>query len=216
MVDLKRKPVFMSASFPSGKRGEKYGSCDPDEIADAIVYFSRWILKANGTLTTAAHPMITPMLIYASRVRGVKNALTVFRSDWYDCEWVPELDEMESDELGVVKRTRKKEDQEKSLVAMRQAMIQDTCYAGALFIGGMEDIEVEYRMFSKFSPDTLRARVAGAGGAAAFLPKGNCEAFGLTDFEQSRIYPFLAHRFVETLAQISEPVNTENWGYQTT
>ena len=208
MTDLKRKNVFMSASFPPREHGEKYVACDPGETADAIVYFARWILKANGTLTTAAHPMITPMLIYASRIRGVKNSLIVYRSDWFESHWIPQIDEIENDELGTVIRTKKAENQEKSLNILRHAMIQEACYAGALFIGGMADIEIEYGMFSKFSPDTLRVRVAGTGGAAASLPNGNCEAFGLDDVEQSKGYPFLADRFVETLAKIPAEANS--------
>ena len=202
MIDLQRKPVFMSASFPSGAEGEKYGPCEPREISSAVVAFARWIFDANGIFTTAAHPTITPLLIHMSRRREMKNSLTVFRSDWYDSKWIPQLDDMEKDKLGVVTRTRKLEDQKKSLNFMRREMIQDARYAGAIFIGGMQDVEVEYKMFSNYSPDTLRVRIAGAGGAAACLPEGNCEAFGLTDFEQSRIYPFLAHRFVETLAEL--------------
>ena len=72
-------------------------------------------------------------------------------------------------------------------------------------MGGLEDVETEYGMFAKFHPDTLRVPVGGTCGAAACLPKGNCEAFGLDDFEQIRTYIFLAHCFVETLAQISVP-----------
>ena len=205
MIDLQRKAVFLSASYPPRDGNEKYEPIDPGEITDAVVYFVDMILESNGTLTMAAHPMITPILIYASRVFGVKNSLTIFRSDWYGSKWVPETEEIESDELGTVIRTKKAENEEKSLKIMREAMIRDACYSGALFIGGMEDVETEYGMFAKFHPDTLRVPVGGTGGAAACLPKGNCEAFGLDDFEQIRTYIFLAHCFVETLAQISVP-----------
>ena len=208
MIDLQRKAVFLSASYPPRDGNEKYEPIDPDETTDAVLDFAESILRSNGTLTTVAHPMITPMLIYASRVFGVKNSLRIFRSDWYESKWVPETEEIPRDELGTVIRTSKAESQEKSLNMMRQAMIQDTCYAGALFIGGTEDVEIEYGMFSKFSPDTLRVPVGGTGGAAARLPKGNCEAFGLADFEQTRTYLFLAVCFIETLAQISVPENS--------
>ena len=205
MIDLQRKAVFLSASYPPRDGNEKYEPIDPGEITGAVVYFVDMILESNGTLTMAAHPAITPMLTYASRMLGVKNAVTVYRSDWYESDWIPRINELENDELGTVIRTKKAENEEKSLKIMRQAMIQDTCYAGALFIGGMEDVEIEYGMFLKSSPDTLRVRVAGTGGAAACLPHGNCESFGLTDIEQKRTYPYMAIRFVETLAQISVP-----------
>ena len=170
MKDLQRKAVFMSASYPSGERLKKFGPKDPGEITIAVLDFSRWVLKKNGTLTTAAHPVITPMLVYTARVLGVKNSLTVYRSDWYESKWVPELNDIEKDKLGFVKRTKKVENQEKSLNIMRRTMIQDSCYAGALFIGGMEDVETEYAMFSEFHPDSLRAPVRGTGGVAACLP----------------------------------------------
>ena len=205
MIDLQRKSVFLSASFPPRDGNEKYEPIDPGEITDALVDFTDVILESNGTLTTAAHPMITPMLIYASRMLGVKNAVTVYRSDWYESDWIPRINELENDELGTVIRTKKAENEEKSLRIMREEMIEDTCYSSALFIGGMQDVEIEYSMFLKSSPDTLRVRVAGTGGAAACLPHGNCESFGLTDIEQKRTYPYMAIRFAETLAQISVP-----------
>ena len=215
MIDLQRKPVFLSASYPPREGNKKYPPSDPGEITDAVVDFARRILEYNGTLTTAAHPMITPILTHAARVLEVKNALTVFRSDWYNRKWTPEIEEIENDELGTVIRSRNAVDQEKSLNIMRQMMIQDSCYAGALFIGGMEDVEVEYGMFSKIAPDTLRVRVAGTGGAAACLPNGNCESFGLTDIEQKRAYPYMAIRFVETLIQIPIPSKSPPRQFQT-
>ena len=204
MIDLQGKNVFISASFPSGERGEKYKPYDPGGIADAVCAFARRILANNGTLTMGCHPTITPLLMYISRNLEVKNALTVFESEWFEDIRSPQVDEIEKEELGFLKRTPKVDSHSKSLSIMRQAMIQHTCYSGALFIGGMEGIEQEYAMFSKHSPETLRARVAGPGGAAASLPAGNCETFGLTDFEQSRQYPYMAMQFVEALAKMPE------------
>ena len=98
--------------------------------------------ESNGTLTMAARPMIAPMQIYASRMLGVKNAVTIYRADWYESDWIPRINELENDELGTVIRTRKAENEEKSPKIMSQAMIQDTCYSSAFFIGGMEDLEI--------------------------------------------------------------------------
>ena len=215
MTGLQRKAVFLSASYPPRDGNEIYEPIDPGEITDAIVDFTNWVLEANGILTFSAHPTITPLLIHISRRLGVKNSLIVYRSDWFGRQWIPQIDEIEHDKLGSVIRTKKAGNQEKSLNIMRQAMIQDAHYTGAIFIGGMEDVEIEYGMFSKFSPDTLRVRVAGTGGAAASLPNGNCEAFGLDDVEQSRVYPFLADRFVETLAKMPVQANSPIGRYQT-
>ena len=215
MIDLQRKAVFISAGYPPREHGEEYTPCDPGETSDAVVDFTTRILEYNGTLTFSAHPTLTPLLLHISRRLGVKNALTVYRSDWYASKWIPQINEIARSDLGHVKRTSRAENLEKSLNIMRQRMIQDTCYAGALFIGGREDVEVEYRLFSKYSPGTLRVRVAGTGGAAACLPNGNCEAFGLTDIEQKRTYPYMAIRFVETLEQISVPDNSHIGQYQT-
>ena len=205
MVDLHRATVFLSASFPSGKRGERFTPYDPSGIADAVSAFSRAILGSNGTLAFGGHPTITPLVLMISRELRVKGSVTVFQSDWFKELRLPEVEEIEDEELGFVEWTPSVDDREEALRIMREVMIQYRQYVGALFIGGMEGIGTEYNMVKEFLPQTPCVPVAGPGGAAAQLPTGDCEALGLVAFERSRAYPYMALRFVESLAGFSYP-----------
>ena len=105
MIDLQRKAVFLSASYPPRDGNAKYQPIDPGEITHAVLHFTEMLLESNATLTMATHPMITPMLTYGSKILGVRNAVTVYRSDWYESNWIPRINELESDNLGKVIRT---------------------------------------------------------------------------------------------------------------
>ena len=200
MVDLDQATVFLSASFPSGKRGERFMPYDPSGIADAVSAFSRVILDSNGKLAFGGHPTITPLVLMITRELRVKHSVIVFQSRWFEKLRPPEVDEIEDEKLGFVEWTPKVDDRDEALRIMREAMIQPGRYAGALFIGGMEGIGDEYAMVKECSPKTPCIPVAGPGGAAARLPTGDCKALGLVAFEHSRAYPFMALRFVHALA----------------
>ena len=208
MIDLHQATIFLSASFPSGKCGERFTPYDPSGIADAVSAFSRAVLGSNGTLAFGGHPTITPLVLMISRELRVKGSVTVFQSDWFREFRLPEIDEIENEKLGFVEWTpRGVDDREGSLRIMRKAMIQYRRYAGALFIGGMEGISAEYDMVKELVPQTPCVPVAGPGGAAARLPKEDCEALGLVAFECSRAYPYMALQFVEAVAGFSCPAD---------
>ena len=84
MADLHGETVFLSASFPSGKRGERFMPYDPSGIADAVSAFSRAILGSNGTLAFGGHPTITPLVLMISRELRVKRSVIVFQSSWFE------------------------------------------------------------------------------------------------------------------------------------
>ena len=130
MTDLHGAPVFLSASFPSGERGARFTPYDPSGIADAVSAFSRAILGSNGTLAFGGHPTITPLVLMISRELRVKKSVTVFQSRWFEEMRLPEVDEIEKEELGVVRWTRKVDGREDALRIMRTTMIQSMRYAG--------------------------------------------------------------------------------------
>ena len=88
-----------------------------------------------------------------SRELRVTGSVTVFQSDWFREFRLPEIDEIENEELGFVEWTPKGvDDREGALRIMRKAMIQYRRYAGALFIGGMEGVSTEYNMVKELVP----------------------------------------------------------------
>ena len=52
---------------------------------------------------------------------------------------------------------------------MREAMIRSQDFAAAIFIGGMEGVEEEYRMFRRIHPDKPVYPIASTGAAALAL-----------------------------------------------
>ena len=63
MTALGRRRVFLSASFPSGKRGTRFEPFDPGAIADAVTAVARAVLVAKGRLLLGGHPTITPLVL---------------------------------------------------------------------------------------------------------------------------------------------------------
>ncbi len=199
MADLNRTTVFLSASSPSGKRGERFMPYDPSGIADAVSAFSRAVLGNNGMLALGGYPTITPLALMISRELRVKESVIVFQSRWFEELRPPAVDQMEEDELGFLEWTPKQDNRDDSLQVMREAMIQSKRYAAALFIGGMEGISDEYQMMKERWPGTPCIPIWGPGGASAKLA-GDYEALGLQRFRRSRAYRLMALQFVDALA----------------
>ena len=74
-------------------------------------------------------------------------------------------------------------------------------WVAALFIGGMEGIEEEYDHVKEISSQTPCIPITGPGGAAARLPEEDCVALGLSQLHNSRSYPLLALRLIDTFAE---------------
>ena len=57
-------------------------------------------------------------------------------------------------------------DRDVSLLEMRTQMIRDNQFVAAFFIGGMEGVEVEYKMFTSYHKGTNIFPIASTGAAA--------------------------------------------------
>lgn len=202
MTDLRRATVFLSASFPSGKRGESFTPYDASGIADAVSAFARAILGNNGQLLFGGHPTITSLVFMIARELRVQDSLLVFQSAWFRNQKLPEVDEIEREKLGQLVWTPEAHTRDHSLRIMRDGMIDSArVCAGALFIGGMEGILDEYELVKMRAPDLPCIPVTGPGGAAARLPKEDWGALELAQVCESRAYPFMALRIVSALAK---------------
>ena len=60
-------------------------------------------------------------------------------------------------------------DKEKSLLHMRKRMFSENKFAAAVFIGGLEGIEIEYNMFKEYHPNALLLPIASTGAATKKL-----------------------------------------------
>ena len=202
MTDLHRASVFLSASFPSGKRGEKYKPYDASGIADAVTALVRGILDSNGRLVFGGHPTITPLVLMIAREVKVKGAVTVYQSSWFKDQQLPEARDLDKEYLGRIIWTERRLEYEDSIECMRDRMMRSSWrWCAALFVGGMEGVIDEFKRVRARSRKIPCVPVAGPGGAAALLSGDDCVSLGLSEFYRSRAYPLVARQIIEAIAK---------------
>ena len=159
--------IFLSASVPVPGRGDFHESANPFLIQFAIrelltVCLGRRILVWGG------HPAITPMVWAVCEDLDVaySKAVVLYQSKLFadvfpaenkrfgNCVYVDAVDA----------------DRTKSLDHMRREMLSQDFEAG-VFVGGMEGIFDEHKLFSNLHPNAKVIAVASSGGAAQQLAK---------------------------------------------
>ncbi len=126
------------------------------------------VALGRRTIVWGGHPAITPMLWASAKELGVQYATAVrlFQTKFIPQEDFPE----ENKNFGNVTYVEAVDsDREKSLLAMRKAMLKSTNFAAAIFIGGMEGINDEYTLFTALHPNTKCIPIGMTGGAARLL-----------------------------------------------
>lgn len=167
MTDL---AVFMSASIPSEDRNPIYfKTADVVAIREAVRNLAATVLS-EGQLVFGGHPAISPMvLMVAQRLRATRR-VHIYQSKFFrsvvpreslafsHITWTP-----------VVRR-----DRDESLLAMRKKMISSQSFSAGVFIGGMEGVEEEFRLFVEIHPGVPTFPIASTGAAAQVLFKAGC------------------------------------------
>ena len=204
MTALKRRRVFLSASFPSGKRGADFEPFDPGAIADAVTAVVRAVLLAKGRLLFGGHPTVTPLVLMVASELDAKGAVDVFQSDWFAAEITRETRAMEEAGFGVIHWIPGRGTREESLETMRKAMLgYNRKLIAGVFVGGMEGVLAEHKLFRQLQPGVPRVAFVGPGGAAAKLPMDEARSV-LGEYVESRRYPYLASVLVDRLAETVE------------
>jgi hypothetical protein len=161
------RAIFLSASIPTPGRAPFDQDIEPQMIQAAVSALANVVL-GRRVLVWGGHPAITPMLWAASQELGVEyaNSVRLFQSKFWKDEDFPE----ENKQFGNVTYVDAVVgDREKSLQAMRLSMLQSESFEAAVFIGGMEGIFDEHKLFSSLYPKAKCVPVAVTGGAARAL-----------------------------------------------
>lgn len=200
--------VFLSASIPDAERWAGY--FDAREIVDAVVAASRAVLTAGGTLVTAAHPTIAPLLLYIAaefpRAEGEPAKVITYQSELFQ-DVMPEATVRFAD-LGIGERriTPAVPGEEPvparwngSLLIMRRRMFDESRPVAAIFAGGMAGIREEYDLLASQSPPPFAYCVGRPGGEAARLGPGNGSSLG-TLLATGGVYPTIFRAVVSDIA----------------
>ena len=202
MTSLAGRHVFLSASFPSGKRGEDVSPFDASGIADAVTAIVRAVLLNGGKLLFGGHPTITPLVLMIGTELKVQKAVDIFQSQWFREQITRETWRLAELDVGTIHWTPRCTSLEESLEEMRSQMFRFVLPVGAVFVGGMSGIWAEYELVGSILPGVPRIPVAGPGGAAAQLPSwGEDVPETLRGEIRSRHYPFVASLLVEALGE---------------
>lgn len=179
--------IFLSASVPLVGRGNYYETADPFLIQCAVREFVTAVIR-DSKIVWGGHPAITPMIWTICQDLGIDyaSAVILYQSHYFEDRF-PE----ENQHFGNVVYTEAvSEDREASLLLMREEMLSRPDLDAAVFIGGMEGVEVEYELFKKHHPGAKILPVPAPGGAARVLAQrmGGFDEAALCDVDFARIF----------------------------
>jgi hypothetical protein len=198
--ELDQRIVFLSASFPTGDRGEAFPSSDPAAVADAVTATIRTIFGANGRLVFGGHPTITPLVLHVAGDGGYQGRVDVYQSQWFQGEVPQETLRLEQLGFGQIHWIAAAPTLQESLRVMRTQMLRESEPIGAIFIGGMEGIRDEWELFASLAPGRPRVALAAPGGASANLVEEASLPEELRRELRSSHYPAVARLILEHLA----------------
>ncbi len=186
------KNVFLSASIPLPERHPKYyETADVIAIRDAVIAISTLMIP-NFRIIWGGHPSITPLINYVieqklksnlDRIdkwerlteeekfqleiklkKNIQEHLVLYQSLFFKDKFIDDINKFEN-----VKFTENTGDIHSSIQHMRMRMFNEYDYSAAIFIGGMDGIEVEFNMFRELHPDALVLPVASTGAASKIV-----------------------------------------------
>lgn len=167
MVKQEIKNIFLSASVPLPERDKEYiESADIIAIRDAVVALATVVLP-HHRIVWGGHPSITPLIYYVmSKLNlNIQNHVTIYQSKIFQKLFPLDNNRFEN----VILTDILEDDREKSLLHMRQRMLSEYNFSAAVFIGGMEGIVDEYKMFNEMHPNAYILPVASTGAATKIL-----------------------------------------------
>jgi hypothetical protein len=170
MASKELKNIFLSASIPFKERHEKYyNTADIIAIRDAVVALTSIVLP-QYRLIWGGHPSITPIIYYVLEKLeiNIQEHVKIYQSKFYEKIFPIENKSFEDIEI-----TEDLGDLPSSLELMRNKMIGDNKYEAAVFIGGMDGVEVEFKMFKKIHPLAIVLPIASTGGASKIIYENN-------------------------------------------
>jgi hypothetical protein len=159
--------IFLSASIPVQGRGNFFESADPFLIQFAVRELMT-VCLGRRRIVWGGHPAITPMVWAVCESLDVRyaSAVRLYQSRYFE-EWFPEENRRFRN---VTFTPAAPNDRAASLDVMRRTMLAEP-FDAAVFIGGMEGIFDEHRIFRELHPKAKVMALSAPGGAAMQLAK---------------------------------------------
>ncbi|MDY0273239.1 MAG: hypothetical protein RBR37_12145 [Advenella sp.] len=160
--------IFLSASVPLVNRGTYHETANPFLIQCAVRELVIAVIRRHK-IVWGGHPAITPMIWSICEDLGMDYAQSVvlYQSRFFEDRYPEENKHFKN----VVFTEAIPNDREASLLFMREKMLSREDLVAAVFIGGMEGVEVEHEIFRRFHPASKVLPVPAPGGAALNLAK---------------------------------------------
>ena len=156
--------IFLSASIPLPERDPKFfNSTDVSAIRDSVNALSKLIIP-KARLIWGGHPSITTLIRFTLEQLNydVQNHVTLYQSRLFE-KYFPE-DNASFANIKLIESVEN--DREKSLLEMRTRMLKDNEFIAGIFIGGMEGVIDEMKMFKELHPNALILPIASTGAAS--------------------------------------------------
>lgn len=166
------KAIFLSASVPLPDRNPKYHqTVDVVAIRDSIRALVSAVLP-QGEIVFGGHPAITPLMHLLTLQMGydAPKHIVLYQSEFFKTDFVPET--MEFGRLHLIPSVGG--DHEANLTYMRECMIGSREFYAGIFIGGMEGVEAEFKLFRRIQPRARILPIASTGAAALILFQETC------------------------------------------
>lgn len=193
--------IFLSASVPLVNRGSYHETADPFLIQCAVRELVISVIREHK-IVWGGHPAITPMIwsICEDLSIDYSDAVVLYQSNFFKDRFPEENQKFHN----VVLTDSVSTDMDASLLLMREQMLSRKDLVAAVFIGGMEGVEAEYDIFTRFHPQAKILPVAAPGGAALELARR------LGNFDESELHDVdFAHLFHSHLNTIDPDVNPD-------
>lgn len=166
MATIEIKNIFLSASVPLPERDKKYiETADITAIRDAVIALTTVVLP-HHRIIWGGHPSITPLIYYVmNKLKlNIQEHVKLYQSDFFRDKFITDINKFEN-----VVFTENLGDLPSSVQKMRERMFSENEFSAAVFIGGMDGIEVEYNMFKMYHPNALLLPLASTGAATKII-----------------------------------------------
>lgn len=167
--------IFLSASIPLETRDKVFfDTMDVLAIRDAVRALAT-IAIPSLHLVWGGHPSITPLIRNVIKTQGFnsKECVTLYQSRLYEKLFPKDNGDFEDVVLIDASIGDTLENYKQSLQEMRKAMFDKKNFVAGVFIGGMEGIGDEYKMFREAYPQALVFPIASTGAASKIVFEQN-------------------------------------------